>query len=150
LTNELEINGPFAGDSVEPLHWEVRLGAVNPMRRWAVLACAVLAGFAGLVLFRQPIFGVFGFLAIVLSTTEVLFPSKYRLDREGARAQCGMSVTTIAWENVKKVSEDALGVLVSPLQKSSRLDVFRGVYLRFADNRTEVLAKIREFTDGKY
>lgn len=132
----------------DTLYWEFRLGDAHPQRKWVVIGCASFAGIFGYLLFRQPIFGVIGFFAIMLSTTEVFLPTRYRMNSDGVRAQCGMSVTSLDWSNVKRVIPDQAGVLLSPLAQKSRLDAFRGVYLRFAGNREEVLAKIREFTNG--
>lgn len=146
MTNEQSV--PLEPQAPNPLKWDVRLGSEQPTKQLVVFLAAICAGIVGFLLLHQWLVAVIGFLAIIASTTELFFRTKYRLDSEGARAQCGMSVTSMDWVNVKRVIPDEVGVLLSPLEKSGRLDAFRGVYLRFAGNREEVLAKIREFTNG--
>lgn len=145
---DISTGAASAVQEAEPMLWQVRLGDVHPARRWIVLLMAFLAGTAGYLLFRQVLVALIGFGAIIASTTEVLLPTKFRIDSSGVRAHCGFSVTSLDWSNVKRIIPDEVGVLLSPLAEAGRLDAFRGVYLRFAGNRQEVLAKIREFTNG--
>lgn len=130
--------------------WVVRLGTGQPHQRLGVLAAASAAGLLGIWLMGHFLFGAIGFCAILLSCHEVFFPLHYRLDAQCARVRCGWSVSAIEWTNVRRVIELADGVRLSPLAKPSRLDAFRGLFLRYAGNREAVLAKIRQLrgTDG--
>ncbi len=132
------------GDSLE---WTLRLDPETPRRRYTVLAIALLAGLAGLLLFN-PLLSVIAIAVVVLSAAELFFPVKYCLDGKGARAKCGLSVTALDWADVRRVLPMPDGVRLSPLEKPSRLDEFRGVYLRFSDNEEEVSGKIRTFWHG--
>lgn len=136
--------------SEAPLLWTVNLGAQAPSRRWIVLAAAFGTALVGYGMFRSPVMALIGFAAIVASATEVLFPLRYRLDSRGATVRCGLNVTTIAWENVKRVVRAPDGLKLSPLDQPSRLEAFRGVYLRFGDRESEVVAAVERFwrSDG--
>ena len=48
------------------------------------------------------------------------------------------------WDVFRSFYVDNNGVLLSPFAKPSRLENFRGVYVRFGENRSEVLDFIRE------
>lgn len=109
-----------------------------------VLGFAAVAGYCGAAIFAHPLLGVLGFLVIVASTAEMFVPLKYKLDERGASVRCGISVTALEWSAVKRVVELSDGVCLSPLPKSSRLDAFRGVHLRFAGNEDEVRDTIRQ------
>ncbi|MCH8979386.1 MAG: hypothetical protein IH945_09130 [Armatimonadetes bacterium] len=135
-------------DGADSLEWTLRLDPETPRRRYTVLAIALMAGAAGLVLFDSPLLSIIAVAAIVLSAAELFFPVKYRLDAQGARATCGLSVTAVAWSDVKRVLPMRDGLRLSPLEKPSRLEEFRGVYLRFSDNEEEVSGKIRSFWHG--
>jgi hypothetical protein len=87
-----------------------------------------------------------GAVAIFASTAEIWLPSKCRLTQLDASTRIGLSQTVIRWENVVRLIDTENGVRLSPLAKSSRLDAFRGVYLRFCGNRDAVLGKIAELT----
>lgn len=51
--------------------------------------------------------------------------------------------TEIKWENVKRCYVDDLGVKLSPLDRASRIEAFRGVYLRFGDNQDAVIEAVK-------
>ena len=132
--------------AVEPFEWEVRIGDDQPQKRLIILATALAVGFVGIVLMRQVIFGIFGSLAVLLSTSEMFIPIRYRLDEKGASAKVGMSRTEIEWAQIKRLDDLDQAVKLSPLaERDSRLEPFRGVTLRFSGNRDAVLAKIRQF-----
>jgi hypothetical protein len=134
-------------ESDDLLEWKVDFGALRPERRFIVLAIALGAGFIGLKL-GGVLLSAIGFFVVLVSTAEVFLPLKYRIDSGGAQVRCGLSVTAIRWSDVKRLIRMADGVRLSPLEKPSRLDEFRGVYLRFRDNDVEVSGKIRQFWHG--
>ncbi|MCH7905411.1 MAG: hypothetical protein IH944_12725 [Armatimonadetes bacterium] len=131
----------------DQLEWKICLGDADPKRRIVVLLFALAAGIVGTLLISFWL-GLIGFAAILLSTSEMFLPLSYRLNARTARVKNGLSVTEIAWEDVKRVLPVSDGIKLSPLKNPSRLDAFRGVYLRFADNEDEVSGKIRQFWNG--
>jgi hypothetical protein len=131
-----------AREPPEPLEWRVHLASREPAKTMAVFAAAVVASAIGFLLLSW--LGFLVGLGLVLgSTSEFLLPIHYRLSETGARARWGLSVSEIAWKDVKQTRSDALGIKISPLSGKSRLEAFRGVYLRFAGNRQEVEAAVR-------
>lgn len=129
--------------AVGTLEWVAPVPERLMAKRWVVVAAACGVVLVGWALFGQLWLGLFGGLAIIGSTHEVLFDARYRLDAQGARARVGLSVNEIAWANVRRVISGEEGVKLSPLSgEGSRLAPFRGVYLRFAGNRDAVMAHI--------
>lgn len=126
----------------QPLTWQVRLSARDPRRLYGVLLCCVVAALAGVVLFRSVGFALIGFIVVAASTSEYWLPQSFKVDRNGATARYGMTITAINWADVKRVIPDEQGVKLSPLAGDGRLNAFRGVYLRFNGNREEVLERI--------
>ena len=86
--------------------WQVRLSARDPQKLYSILFMCVLGAFAGWLLFHNVAFALIGFVAIGASTAEYWLPQKYKLDRNGASAQCGISVSAIQWSDVKQVLPD--------------------------------------------
>lgn len=115
----------------------------DPNKRWAILLVACIAGLAGWFLFQHPLMSLIGFGAIVAFTTDYWLPQRFKLDGNGASMRCGISVTSIEWSAVKRALPTEEGLHLSPLAKDGRLDSFRGVYLRFSNNREEVLEAVR-------
>ena len=133
-----------ASEATAPiLEWEVRLWHRDPAKRYAILAVACVAGAAGWLLFKHPLMAFVGFGAIFASTTDFWLPQRFKLDGNGASMRCGISVTSIQWDAVKRAISSEAGVQLSPLRKEGRMDAFRGVFLRFANNKEEVLSEIR-------
>jgi len=126
----------------ESYAWEVRLWRQSPSKLSGIFAAAVIAGAFGYLLFHSVALTMIGFLVVVGSTTEFWLPQKLKLDRNSASLRCGISVTSIQWRDVKRVIEDGAGVRLTPLSEDNRLSPFRGVYLRFANNRDEVMSWI--------
>ena len=132
----------------DPMEWAVEL-PVPAAKRAAVLGFAILAGLIGWRLLGIP--GLILGVAVVLgSTLEIWMAHRYILTSDKAESRIGPFVTSIEWPSVKRVIEGEEGVILSPFDKPTRLDAFRGVYLRFNSNQGEVLAKIRRLwrSDG--
>lgn len=135
-------------ESATPLRWEVRLYDAAPKKRLAIFAVAWATGAFGILVFGNVVLGLLGVGAILGSTTEFWLPLRYVVDAEGAKVRCGLVETAITWDRVKRAVLADDGVKLSPLAKTGPMGPFRGVYLRFADNREEVLAAIQRQWGG--
>lgn len=124
------------------LSWTVHLARAHPTRSALSLVLCALACSAG-----YAAIGPAGALvtAIVLlgSLADFLFPVRYVLTENGASCKMLFKAAEIQWTAVKRCYVDDLGLKISPLGRRSRLEAFRGVYLRFAGNRDEVIAAVR-------
>ena len=123
----------------QALEWTVRLWESAPERRWIVLLVAFGCAGLGWALFHAVLLALVGFAAIAGSTTEYWLPLRYKVDPAGASVRCGIGVTEIRWPDVKRIAETEVGMRLSPLKRPTRLAEFRGVFLRYAGNRDEVL-----------
>lgn len=129
------------------MEWSVDLSGATPGKRVAVVVAALLVAALAVFVFRQPMLALIGVVAIAAATLEVFLPTRFRLDAEGAHRKIGLSDSLIAWPDVKRVTEDEVGIHLSPFPEPNRMDAFRGVYLRTPSNRAEVLVKIAELRD---
>lgn len=135
--------------SSENLVWSVDIGKQEPRKKFIVLGVMCLVGLAGLVFPGGNIaFSIIGMGLILASNPEVFLPIRYELTESSAKSRCFLSFTVVEWSQVKKMWEDEDGIKLSIFEKRSRLEAFRGVYLRYANNRDAVLAKISEHTHG--
>lgn len=135
-------------EEVVLLTWNVHLLRRDPGRAGAVIVAMILAALFGFLLFQSLFFALIGVLLIFSSTADYLLPICYRLTSRRACAAYGLSRWEIAWKDVRRVKVAQQAVLLSPLEAPSRLDAFRGVVLRFAEEgqkgeRAEVLEIIR-------
>lgn len=132
----------MSGD--EALTWTVRLWKRDPSKLYAIAGVSCVAGLLGLIALKGPIGVLVGIGMIFLATADFWMPLHFRLDETGATRKVGLSVSMIEWQAILQVRVDEDGVKLSPLaSEGSRLEPFRGVYLRFDGNQNEVLERIR-------
>jgi hypothetical protein len=140
------VNDPVDSEKgYEAFRWRVRLSDKAPGKLWVIWAVAVGAGLVGTLVYENPLLGLLGFAIILAATAEFWFGVNYTVDENGASSRIGPSLSRIEWENVRRVVTSEEGVKLSPLVNAeSRLDAFRGVFLRFGgENRERVLDAVR-------
>ncbi len=131
-------------DDGESLVWFVRLTEGHPERIVVIALCALMVGAVGFFVFHQPVLAVLGFCAIVGSTGEFWLGIHYALDSKGVSARCGFSLTSMEWDQVKRVTISGNLIRVSPLAEMTSLEPFRGVLLRtLPEERDHVLEFVR-------
>ena len=124
------------------LTWSTHQLRQKPWGLLLVAPALAVAWAAGSSVFHTPAAGAVAALVLVCTIADYLFPVRFTLTKDCARAQCLLSRHEIRWENVRHAWLGPDGVKLSPLGGESRLEAFRGVYLRFADNKEEVLALV--------
>ena len=124
------------------LSWTVHLARKQPARAIVSLAFISVAAAAGFAL-AGPFVAVLAVGVMVASLADFLFPVRYTITHEKASCRMLVNRTEIRWADVKRCYLDDFGVKLSPLDQRSRLEAFRGVYLRFADNKDEVIETVK-------
>lgn len=125
------------------MQWRVWSLARQPGK--AIGALAIMAGGSFLIALGTAtvVLGLAALVLLLLATREFFLPIRYRLTEEGAYAEGFMSSYFISWGKVKRCDLSGEGLKLSPFGRSSRLESFRGVYLRFADNCEEVVEMVK-------
>ena len=134
---------PEATTEPGTLHWRVHLGGSAPGKVLLVFGAAGGVAAIGVVLMHSILFAVIGIVMVLAPTSEFLLPVRYSISKDGANSKWGLNSNFLAWEDVKQVRWGEQGVKLSPLPGPSRLEAFRGVYLRFAGNKQEVEDAVR-------
>ena len=123
------------------LTWTLHLARKHPAKLALCIgtgAFAIAAGFLAL--------GSLGAAAVAVvmlgATADFLFPVRFEITPEGAVSKTLLKCTRIAWDQVSRCYLDNDGVKLSPLDRVSRIEAFRGVYLRFAGNREQVIKAV--------
>ncbi len=124
------------------LQWKVHLLRRYPRKAWGAAGAMLIAGMLVAVAFRSVGMGLLTVVLLWLATREYWLPVRYTIGEKGAGVRYFGAVFDITWDRVKYVTVHPDGVKLSPLPPRSRLEPFRGVYLRFADNREQVLEAI--------
>ena len=135
----------------EVLEWRVHLARHQPAKAALVLLAAAVSAALCFFLFLSWPFALFTVVALVAATSEFLCPIRYRLDAEAAEMRNLHNWRRITWREVKKAYLLEDGIKLSPLETQTRIEPFRGVFLRFgpgSGSREAVLAAVRSFRDG--
>ena len=113
--------------------------------RTTVLVTIVVVGVPVLLaVWYGPFFGLLGILILGGSLLSFFLPTDYVLtDLAVARRYLGIDQKR-KWSEFRSYYPDKNGVLLSPFPGPSRLENFRGMYLRFEGNREAVLAVVAD------
>lgn len=76
---------------------------------------------------------------ICLNVNSYFLPTNYLMDDNGITVKGVLLGRTKKWDEFKSYYKDKNGVLLSPFDKPSRLENFRGIYVRFNKNSKEVM-----------
>ena len=124
------------------LSWTVHLAAQDPFK----LACS-LAATAFVCAAAYWAVGPLGPIAAVMvmlgSLADFLFPVRYEITSTGAACKMFLKSAEMRWENVRRCYLNRDGVKLSPLDRASGLEAFRGVHLRFNGNAERVIEAVR-------
>lgn len=124
------------------LSWTVHLARKHPLKlitSLALIAAASAAGYQAIGVAASVLVAA----AMVASLADFLFPNRYVLTTGGAECRMLLKSAAIRWENVKRCYLDDQGVKLSPLDRQSRLEAFRGVYLVFGENQQQVIETVK-------
>lgn len=108
--------------------------------RSLALVAIVLGVSAGIaVMFEMAAWGAFAFFVLFLALHRYVIPTEYALDSDGVSVRYLGRETRRRWADVGALYPHADGVHLAPFKQPSALDPFRGIWIRFAGNRDEVL-----------
>ena len=77
------------------------------------------------------------------SLSTFFLPTTYELSEDGLKVKFFFNTRQAEWGKYRSFYVDKNGVLLSPFEKPSRLENFRGIYLRFNQNKDEVINFIK-------
>jgi len=103
----------------------------------ASVACALFTGWWSMA--------ILAFVFLVVSMAPYLFPVRYEMDEDGILITFLGMQTYRGWEEFRNFYPHDVGVHLSTFKKPSRLDAFRGNFIRFSpDNREAILTHLEE------
>ncbi len=80
---------------------------------------------------------------LMASLSAYFFPTVYELTSDKVIVKYVATKKEKTWDFFRSFYADKNGVFLSPFPKPSRLENFRGLYLRYNDNKEEVLNFVR-------
>lgn len=126
------------------LEWSVHLAGTRRARTAAALAVIIIASTFVSLLWHSPGLGIVAFVLLLLATSEYFFPIRYSITEQAVHCRNFLNYRRLAWKSVRSCFPDGDGIKLSPLTRPSRLEAFRGIYLRLPSKGA---AALREQVD---
>ncbi len=89
-------------------------------------------------------FTILGFLILTGSLAGFYFPTHYQFTENKIIIKTTMQTLEKKWSQYRSYYADKNGVLLSPFGRPSRLENFRGIYIKFWYNKDEVMAIVKD------
>jgi len=86
---------------------------------------------------------------MLVSLSSFFLPTHYELDQEKVKIRFFLTKREREWSAFRSFYVDKNGVLLSPFAKPSRLENFRGIYVRFYQNKDQVVDFVRSKIEKK-
>lgn len=140
---------PVAG-SPGTLEWTAHPARERPLAAAVLIVimivASVFAGWYG----NGPWWGLVGFCLLFLAMWSFFLPVRFRMDEYGVEKKSLFGVEKRTWREVRSITTDSRGALLSPFPAPTPLAKFRGLSVQFSSgNREEVVAFIRDRCVGK-
>lgn len=132
----------------EPLRWTAHPAAERPRAAVGLVAILLAIGVAGWSWSGSPLFAVVGMLLVTGFMLGFLVPTSYEAGDEGVRIAFLGRTRLVKWSSVRNLYVHATGVHLSPFDKPSPLDPFRGAFVLYGRERDRVLATLRARVPG--
>lgn len=94
-------------------------------------------------------FGVLAFIFLFGSLASFYFPTRYRMTQKEIVIKTKAQTLVKKWSQYRTYHPDKNGVLLSPFVRKTRLENFRGTYIRFEGNRDEVVGFVKKCMDAR-
>jgi len=140
---EIPAAEPASASDPVLLHWTTQ--PARKRRFTAVLVALLIAVMVVIVYFLtfSVIFTVGAGIILFGSLTQFYFETTFTFTERGVRVKYIINKIEKPWSQYRSFYEDKHGVLLSPFVRPSRLENFRGLYIRFDNNRDEVMAIVK-------
>jgi len=125
------------------LEWVCHPAKRNRMVTTAVTVFIAVIIFVVYFLTYSVFFTILGFVIMTASLAAFYFPTSYRLTENEIIIKTTMQKLHKKWSQYRSFYPDKNGILLSPFVRPSRLENFRGTYIRFWDNREEVISFVK-------
>lgn len=94
-------------------------------------------------------FGILAFIFLFGSLASFYFPTRYKMSEKEIVIKTKAQTLVKKWSQYRTYYPDKNGVLLSPFARKTRLENFRGTYIRFESNREEVVNFVKRCMDAR-
>ena len=131
---------PEEGGVAEELTWTAWPARERPLAALVLVGSAIVLGVLVGKGTKDSVLAVAAPTFVVFSLTSFLFPTVYRLTKDSVEVRSLGVARVRPWTEMRRVTVDRTGVFLSPFERRSWLEAYRGVRLLFGGNRDQVVA----------
>jgi len=121
------------------MQWTVHLIKRNWIISAGVVLFLVILCAAIYLSFSSATFLILSIAILTISLSPFFFPTTYTFQDDCITVKSLLRKSSRNWDSFKSYYPDRNGLLLSPFTSPSRLENFRGLYIRFEGNRSEVV-----------
>ncbi len=126
------------------LEWIAHPAKQRPLAAVTVAIFILLVGFGVYSWTFSPLFTAFAVIVLAGSLAGFYFPTRYRLYDSYIEVKYTVTSMKREWHQFRTYWPDRNGVLLSPFPHKSRLENFRGLYLRYGQgDKGKILEMIK-------
>ncbi len=127
-------------DEERELTWTAWPARERPLAAAVLVLAAVVLGVLVARGTSDRVLGIAAPAFVVASLSSFLFPTTYRLTDESVEVRSLGVARARPWSEMRRMTVDRTGVFLSPFERKSWLEAYRGVRLLFGGNRDQVVA----------
>ena len=131
------------------IEW-ISFPAVENLKKTTIATIFIIGLSTILYFLYGPIYGFLSILFLGFSLLPYYTPTTYRLNEDGIEVKKVFYTIKKSWSNFRSFYPDKNGVLLSPFPIPTRLENFRGIYIRFRGNGEGVLSVVESMMDRAY
>lgn len=113
----------------------------HPRQAYFIFALSIAVLFIGTVWMKSPIMGILGSLMFLAGLADFWMPQRFEISERGVKSKIGLSASELDWKSVKAFTNDRDGVRVLPVEETSKMAIFRGVWLRSGHSKSSSFTK---------
>jgi len=129
-----------AGDTADELTWTAWPARKRPLAALVLVGSAIVLGALVGKGTKDAVLAVAAPTFVLASLASFLFPTVYRLTKDSVEVRSLGVARVRPWTEMRRVTVDRTGVFLSPFERRSWLEAYRGVRLLFGGNRDQVVA----------
>jgi hypothetical protein len=130
-------------ESDDEVVWRIWPARQRPLTAIVLIAGALVLGILVSRGTEDKVLGIAAPVFVLASLSSFLLPTEFRLTREAIEVKSLGVVRSRPWSEMRRFEEDRSGVFLSPFEKRSWLDAYRGVRLDPGGNRDQVVAFVK-------
>jgi hypothetical protein len=129
---------------VSEMEWVVHPLKENLLKSTCLILALFLLCVVIYLAFQVPFYAFLSAIILFGSLNTFFLPVRYVLYADRVTIFFPFSKRSRTWADFKSYYVDEKGILLSPFPKPSRLENFRGIYVRFGDNKSEIVDFIKK------